>query len=148
MRYYSMLVFALLYLSRMGQTLFSYLVGKGLHRGLSFRHCSPPTEGTLRSGQRKLDHTLERNSPSRQKQSIILHEGSTRFELILGVHVCKYNKTECPKELLNCVYSTSAGIFFSKIFRVIYLTSKCLLFHPIVHPIFTETFICVRRSFT
>ena len=34
-----------------------------LHRGLSYRHCSPPTVGTLPSGQRKLDHTLERNSP-------------------------------------------------------------------------------------
>ena len=42
-----------------------YLVRKGLHRGLSFRHCSPPTVGTLASGQRKLYHILDMNSPSK-----------------------------------------------------------------------------------
>ena len=42
---------------------FIYLVRKVLHRGLSFCHCSAPNCGTLPSGQRKLDHILERNSP-------------------------------------------------------------------------------------
>ena len=51
--------------------IYFFVLRKGLHRGLSFRHCNHPNCGNPSCGQRKLDHILEKNSPTSRFQKFL-----------------------------------------------------------------------------